>query len=83
MMNNNLENDIELTAEETGAVTGGASEQKMYCPIHVNHITPQYDSIRYQGGLVTRYRCDMCNRLYSLLQVLKEEDLSFDYTTLG
>ena len=86
MPENNV-NDLELNLDDLEGVSGGTgdSQDHLICPVHTKNpkrIVIQFDNVRYQGGNLTRYKCLLCNRLYSLNQVEGTEDLTIDYTNI-
>ena len=85
--NKDLVLNQELNANDLESVSGGAdnSQKRLHCPIHFIQFkvgVTYYDSGLYIGKNLTRYRCSVCNRLYSQSQIERTEDLTIDYTNI-
>ena len=85
-MNNSTVNGQHLEDELLAKVSGGVAEAgtttQKKCPLcHGNVVFSR--NTRLDGGNLTLYKCNNCNREFSLLQIKGEEDLSVNYTGLG
>lgn len=81
MIKGQVLDDALLEKVSGGIAESGTAEQKK-CPKCRSNVVFSRNT-RVNGGNVTLYKCSVCNREYSLLQIKGKEDLSINYTGLG